>query len=108
MFLKLLVAGHLTIYLTRNTGPIWQRPLPSARLFVTTEITQIVGTLAAVYGWFVEPVGWRYALLVWGYALGWFAINSAAKIGAFRVLNSRLRARTASSERPHGPLQEAH
>ncbi len=26
IFLKLLVAGHLTIYLTRNKGPIWQRP----------------------------------------------------------------------------------
>jgi H+-transporting ATPase len=26
IFLKLVVAGHLTIFLTRNTGPIWQRP----------------------------------------------------------------------------------
>jgi H+-transporting ATPase len=108
IFLKLLVAGHLTIYLTRNTGPIWQRPLPSARLFVTTEVTQVVGTLAAVYGWFVEPIGWRYALLVWVYALGWFAFNSAVKIGAFRLLDRRLRARAASSEWPRATLQEAH
>jgi H+-transporting ATPase len=50
IFLKLLVAGHLTIYLTRNTGPIWQRPFPSLKLFLTTEATQVIGTLAAVYG----------------------------------------------------------
>ena len=76
IFLKLLVAGHLTIYLTRNTGPIWQRPFPSLKLFLTTEATQIVGTLAAVYGWFGEPIGWGYALMVWGYALITFLLAS--------------------------------
>ncbi len=89
IFLKLLVAGHLTIYLTRNEGAIWQRPWPSWKLFVTTEATQVVGTLAAVYGWFVQPIGWRYALLVWGYALAWLAVNSAAKVAAYRLIEHR-------------------
>ncbi len=53
VFLKLLVAGHMTIYLTRNKGPIWQEPLPSLKLFVPSELTQLVGTLAVVYGWFM-------------------------------------------------------
>ena len=26
IFLKLLVSGHMTIYLTRNVGPVWERP----------------------------------------------------------------------------------
>lgn len=86
IFLKLLVAGHLTIYLTRNSGAIWQRPLPSWSLFLGTETTQIIGTLAAVYGWFVTPIGWAYALMVWGYALGWFVLNSLAKMFACRLL----------------------
>ena len=86
IFLKLLVAGHLTIYLTRNRGAVWQRPLPSWRLFLTAEATQVVGTLAAVYGLFVAPVGWTYALLVWGYALAWFLLNSAMKILAYRII----------------------
>jgi H+-transporting ATPase len=55
VFLKLLVAGHMTIYLTRNRGPIWERPLPSWKLIVPCEGTQIGGTLAVVYGWFVAP-----------------------------------------------------
>jgi H+-transporting ATPase len=91
IFLKLLVAGHLTIYLTRNTGPIWQRPFPNLKLFVTTEATQIIGTLAAVYGWFVEPIGWKYALMVWGYALLTFLVTSLVKILTYRLVEDRAR-----------------
>ncbi|MCB1495517.1 MAG: plasma-membrane proton-efflux P-type ATPase [Bauldia sp.] len=86
VFLKLLVAGHLTIYLTRNTGAIWDRPWPSWKLIVVTETTQVLGTLAAVYGWLVEPIGWKYALGVWAYALIWFLINSVVKIYAYRLM----------------------
>jgi H+-transporting ATPase len=86
MFLKLLVAGHLTIYLTRNVGTIWQRPWPSLRLIVAAESTQLFGTLAAVYGWFVTPIGWPLALLVWGVALVEFLLLSAVKIGTYRAL----------------------
>ena len=83
IFLKLLVAGHLTIYLTRNKAAIWQRPWPSWKLFAATEATQLIGTLAAVYGWFITPIGWGYAGLVWTYALVWFLINSGCKIMAY-------------------------
>ena len=95
IFLKLLVAGHLTIYLTRNTGAIWDRPWPNWKLVITTETTQILGTLAAVYGWFVTPIGWGYALAIWGYALVWFLINSFVKIQFYRLMqnSSRLQRR---------------
>lgn len=86
IFLKLLVAGHLTIYITRNMGALWKKPWPSWRLVVSTEATQIIGTLAAVYGWFVEPIGWTYALMVWGYALAWFLVNSAAKVQVYDLM----------------------
>ena len=86
VFLKLLVAGHLTIYLTRNEGWFWQRPWPSWRLFLATETTQVLGTLAAVYGWFVGPIGWRYALFIWAYALGWLLVNNLVKVWVYRAL----------------------
>ncbi len=89
IFLKLLVAGHLTIYLTRNVGWFWQRPWPDWRLFFACEVTQMLGTLAAVYGWFVEPIGWGYALMVWGYALAWFVINNIGKVWVYRALRGR-------------------
>jgi len=90
VFLKLLVAGHMTIYLTRNKGPIWQRPWPSWKLVVPCETTQVAGTLLVVYGWFVAPTGWPLALMVWGYALVAFLIASAIKVGTYRLLEHRI------------------
>ena len=107
IFLKLLVAGHLTIYLTRNTGAIWQRPWPSWRLVVATEATQVVGTLAAVYGWFVSPIGWRLALAVWAYALAWFLVNSVLKIASYRLMNEGPRWWAAHLGRVHSSLLAA-
>jgi H+-transporting ATPase len=89
IFLKLLVAGHLTIYLTRNKGAVWQRPWPSWPFVVVTESTKVLGTLAAVYGWFVTPIGWSYAGLVWAYSLAWFFVNSGFKIMAYALLQHR-------------------
>ncbi len=91
IFLKLVVAGHMTIYLTRNKGAIWARPWPSWKLVTVCEATQIAGTLATVYGWFVAPIGWRYAGLVWGYAVIWWLINSAFKILIYQFLERRRR-----------------
>jgi H+-transporting ATPase len=88
IFLKLLVAGHMTIYLTRNEGWFWQRPWPSWQLFVAAETTQVLGTLAAVYGWFVEPIGWRYALLIWAYALLWLPLNNLVKVITYRAMRT--------------------
>jgi H+-transporting ATPase len=105
IFLKLLVAGHLTIYLTRNVGPIWQRPWPSWKLIVATEATQVVGTLAAVYGWFVTPIGWGYALAVWGYALAWFLVNSVIKVSTYRIMSAGPKWWAAHMDRVHAPLQ---
>ncbi len=89
IFLKLLVSGHMTIYLTRNKGPIWERPWPSWKLVVPCEMTQLVGTLVVVYGLFMTPTGWLLALMVWGYTLVSFGVASAIKIGAYRLLDHR-------------------
>lgn len=91
VWLKLLVAGHLTIYLTRNTGPIWQKPYPSWILIIATEATQIIGTLVAVYGIFVEPIGWGYAGIVWAFSIVTLFVNSGVKMTVYKwVLNREI------------------
>ncbi|TCS63106.1 plasma-membrane proton-efflux P-type ATPase [Varunaivibrio sulfuroxidans] len=93
IFLKLLVAGHLTLYVARGDGWFWERPWPDWKLFATTEFTQILGTLAAVYGWAGgAPIGWKYALAVWGYALLWIPIENAAKVFVRRLIRHRVSA----------------
>ena len=87
IFLKLLVAGHLTIYVTRNQRWFWSQPFPSPKLFFTCEATQIVGTLIAVYGFVVTPIGWTYALAIWAYALAWLPIESATARAVRRLFD---------------------
>ena len=40
----------------------------------------------AAEGWLVMPIGWEAALWVWAYALAWFLINDAVKVGTYRLL----------------------
>ena len=44
-----------------------------------------VATLIAVYGVFMTPLGWGWALFVWGYALAWFLVNDCVKLLAYRI-----------------------
>ena len=86
MYLKLSVAGHLTIFLTRTRGPFWSiRPAPILLLAVFG--TQAVATLIAVYGLFMTPLGWGWALFVWGYAVAWFLVNDRVKLLAYRFFD---------------------
>ena len=50
--------------------------------------TQIVATLIAVYGLFMTPLGWPWALFVWGYALTWAVATDRVKLLAYRILDS--------------------
>jgi len=86
MYLKLSVAGHLTIFLTRTRGPFWSIR-PARVLWIAVLGTQILATLIAVYGFLMPPLGWRWAGFVWGYALIWFLINDRVKLLAYRILD---------------------
>jgi len=46
-----------------------------------------VATLLAVYGVFMTPIGWGWALFVWAYALAWFLVNDRVKLLAYRVFD---------------------
>jgi len=89
LFLKLIVAGHSTLYITRAKGWFWQRPWPAPLLMAATFGTEIIGTLIAVYGFLVAPIGWKYALWMWGYALAWFFFNDVVKNVTHRFLLQR-------------------
>ena len=86
MYLKLSVAGHLTIFLTRTRGPFWSIR-PAKILWGAVLGTQIVATLIAVYGLFMTPLGWSWALFVWGYALAWFLLNDRVKLLGYRIFD---------------------
>jgi len=86
MYLLLSVAGHLTIFQTRTRGPFWSIR-PARILWVAVVGTQMVATLIAVYGLFMTPLGWEWALFVWAYALVWFLVTDRVKLVAYRILD---------------------
>ena len=103
MYLKLSVAGHLTIFLTRTRGRFWTIR-PARVLLLAVFGTQAVATLIAVYGLFMTPLGWGWALFVWGYALAWFLVNDQIKVLAYRILDPA-KARTPTA--PARPKKQA-
>ena len=86
IFLKLAVAGHLTIFLTRTRGPFWSIK-PSGIMFWSAVLTKILATFVAVYGWFIAPISWTLALIVWSYALVAFVISDFLKVRIYRLLD---------------------
>jgi H+-transporting ATPase len=90
IFLKLTVAGHMTIYLTRtDEDHFWKRPYPAKILFITCESTQVVATIFAALGIFMSPIGWALAGFIWLFALGAFVGNNFLKVATIKWLNRR-------------------
>jgi H+-transporting ATPase len=85
IYLKLSVAGHLTIFLTRTRGPFWSSR-PARVLLLAVVGTQIVATLIAVYGVFMPAIGWPWAAAVWGYAVAWWLVNDRVKLLAYQII----------------------
>ena len=100
MYLMLSVAGHLTIFQTRTRGPWWSIR-PASILLIAVFGTQTAATLIAVYGiGLVAPLGWGWALVVWGYALAWFLATDPLKLLAYRVLDPTTRKPAEPSAAP--------
>jgi H+-transporting ATPase len=82
-FMAILCGGNLTIYITRNRGFLFEKPLPEYKFFLATMFTQVVGTLIAVYGFGTDDmrgIGWTHALYAWGYILIWFVLCILSKM----------------------------
>jgi H+-transporting ATPase len=86
MYLKLSVAGHLTVFVARTRGPFWS-VRPANVLLVAVLGTQILATLIAVSGLLMAPLPWPYALLAWAWALVWFVALDAAKLATYAILD---------------------
>ena len=90
IYLKLSVAGHFLIFITRTKGHFWSYR-PSNILLSAVLGTQAVATFIAVYGLFMSPIGWKLALFVWAYAVISFVITDLAKVLLYRSFDRKLR-----------------
>ncbi len=87
IYLKLSVAGHMTLFVARTKGHFWSiRPANS--LLVAVLLTQLTATLITVYGILLPAMGWALAGLVWGYsAFTGLVIIDLAKVQFYKLLD---------------------
>lgn len=88
IYLKLSVAGHLTVFVARTKSHFWSIK-PAKPLFLAIVITQLIATLIAVYGiLFPKPLGWAFAGFVWAYSLTMFVITDFLKVWFYKILDT--------------------
>jgi H+-transporting ATPase len=86
MYLKLSVAGHLTVFMARTKGHFWS-VRPANQLLLAVILTQLTATLITVYGILLPAMGWALAGLVWAEAFSVFLIIDFVKVRFYRVLD---------------------
>ena len=87
IFLKLAIAGHLTLFVARSQNCFLVRPFPAPILLFAIISTQIFAALIAAFGWFVTPISWEYIGLIWAYCLVWVFVEDGLKLLANGELN---------------------
>ncbi len=84
VFLKMAVAGHLTIFVTRTKGPFWSVK-PGFWLLTLAIITKVIATIVAILGLgLVYPLSPFFAGIIWAYAFVWFFLADGLKILTYR------------------------
>jgi H+-transporting ATPase len=101
MYLKLSVAGHLTLFVARTRGRLWSYR-PAWILLSAVVGTQILATLIAVSGLLMHPLSWQLAALAWGYAIVWILLLDQAKLWTYAILDRRRSATAVGSRISEG------
>jgi H+-transporting ATPase len=84
VFLKLAVAGHLTIFVSRTRGPFWSVK-PGFWLVTLAVITKLIATIVAWLGaGLVYPLSPFFIGIVWAYALSEFLAADGLKVLTYK------------------------
>ena len=86
IYLKLAVAGNMTVFVARTKGHFWSVK-PAKQLLFASIAVQLTAILITVYGILLPAMGWGLAVLVWGYAFTFFFITDLAKVRLYKLLD---------------------
>ena len=90
IFLKLAIAGHLTLFVARTRRFFLAPPYPAPILLTAIIGTQIVAAVIAGMGWLVNPIPWSYVGLIWAYCLIWVFIEDGLKLLVYRQFEHKV------------------
>ncbi|HDO26742.1 MAG TPA: HAD family hydrolase, partial [Bacteroidetes bacterium] len=86
IYLKLAVAGHMTLFVVRTKRPFLSKPFPAKILLLAILGTQILAACIVGFGIFVPTIPWSYVGLIWGYCIIWAFIEDWAKLQVYKHL----------------------
>jgi H+-transporting ATPase len=86
IFLKLSIAGHLTLFVARTRRPMFTRPFPAPVLLGAILGTQAIAAMIAGFGILITPIQWPYIGMIWVYCLIWAFIEDQSKLAVYRHL----------------------
>ncbi len=86
IYLKLAVAGNMTVFVARTKGHFWSVK-PAKQLLFASIAVQLTAIIITVFGILLPAMGWELAALVWGYAFTFFFMTDLAKVRLYKVLN---------------------
>jgi H+-transporting ATPase len=82
IFLKMAVAGHLTLFVSRTKGAYWRKPYPAPIMIWSAVITKVAATLMCAYSLglgLIAPISWFEIGLIWAYSIVWSLLTDVAK-----------------------------
>ena len=107
IFLKMAVAGHLTLFISRSKGFFLKKPYPAPVMIWSAVGTKIAATILALYGFGLIPsIGWLSVGLIWAYSITWALVTDAAKLMVYRHLEHSDRSHQNFLRRLHQPSTE--
>ena len=87
IFLKMAVAGHLTLFVTRTPRSFFRRPFPAPILLWSTVATKLLATLFVVYPFgLITPIYWKDVGIVWAYCIAWLFMGDLVKLMVLKHL----------------------
>jgi H+-transporting ATPase len=110
IYIKLAVAGHLTLFVTRTKRSFLSKPYPAPILIGAILATQAIAAALVGFGILVTQIPWSYVGLVWVYCLAWMFLNDWVKLQVYRHLNIEAKyhreflGRVKQFLHPHGHL----
>jgi H+-transporting ATPase len=105
IFLKLAVAGHLTLFVARTKLRFFARPYPAPVVFWSAVGTKLAVTVLVAFGaGLVTPIPLNIIGLTWGYALAWIFIEDFAKLRIYHHLGFTSKHHKSFLDRVKTPL----
>jgi H+-transporting ATPase len=81
VFLKMAVAGHLTLFISRSKGFFLKKPYPAPIMIWSAVGTKVAATILVAYGFgLITPIGWGPIALIWAYSITWALLTDGAKL----------------------------